>query len=643
MRHTLIRRAAVAIGATALILPFAAGAATAAPSRHAVPGSTPAWATSANRSGTPSSSEHVDVQVFLNLRNASAAERFATAVSTPGTRQYGHYLTPAQFNRRFAPSDDTVKQVTAYLNGQGLAVGDVAAGNRYVTASGTVAALDKAFGTTLTTYRYKGHSLRAPAKQATLPATVANLVLSVNGLAETGPLRTPFHHRATDPAAAKTRSAAPSAAPAPAECSNFWGEHHQTMPSAYGRTDFPTYVCGYTPDQLQSGYGVKGTVAQGTDGSGTTVAIVDAYASPTMKADANRYAQDNGQGAYAPGQYSEKVFRPFDMQDECGGEDGWNGEEAIDVEAAHAMAPGATISYVGAKNCDTGLDEALNWIIQNRSADIVSDSWGNTGEDIPASAVKAEHTIFVQAAAEGIGMYFSSGDSGDEVTAGNTPSAQPDFPASDPYVTAVGGTSLALGSDNAYQFETGWGSDVARVDYTQDPASYTTAPPGEYVFGAGGGTSTLFGQPSYQRGVVPSRLSRAYGDAPARVVPDVAALADPYTGMAVGRTIDGEYTVETWGGTSLACPLFAGVQAVASTHRSHPIGFANPLLYGLYKSSAYRDVLPQRTPVAVATPTGSALVTFDHDSSLAASRGYDNVTGVGTPNGTQYVRRASRG
>ncbi|GAA3519627.1 S53 family peptidase [Actinocatenispora rupis] len=643
MRHTLIRRAAIAAGATALVLPFAASAATAAPIRHAVPGSTPAWATSANRSGTPQSSDRVGVQVFLNLRDADSAERLATAVSTPGNRQYGHYLSPAQFNKRFAPSDASVQQVSSYLKGQGLSVDGTAAGNRYIDASGTVAQLDKAFGTTLSTYRYKGHSLRAPSRQATLPSSVANLVLSVNGLAETAPLRTPFHHRASDPASAKTRSAAPSAAPAPAKCSTFWGEHHQTLPKAYGRTEFPTYLCGYTPDQLQSGYGVKGPIAKGTDGSGTTVAIVDAYASPTMQADADRYAQENGQGAYAAGQYSEKVFKPFDMQDECGGEDGWNGEEAIDVEAAHATAPGATIRYVGAKNCDTGLDEALNWIIQNRSADIVSDSWGNTGEDIPASSVKAEHTIFVQAAAEGIGMYFSSGDSGDEVTAGNTPSAQPDFPASDPYVTAVGGTSMALGSDNSYQFETGWGTDVAKVDYTQNPAAYASTPPGEFVFGAGGGTSTLFDQPRYQRGVVPSSLSRAYGGTPARVVPDVAALADPYTGMAVGRTIDGTYTVETWGGTSLACPLFAGVQAVASTHRHVAIGFANPMLYSMYKSSAYRDVLPQRTPVAVATPSGSALVTFDHDSSLAAARGYDDVTGLGTPNGAKYVQHASRG
>jgi subtilase family serine protease len=122
------------------------------------------------------------------------------------------------------------------------------------------------------------------------------------------------------------------------------------------------------------------------------------------------------------------------------------------------------------------------------------------------------------------------------------------------------------------------------------------------------------------------------------VVPDVAALADPYTGFAVGRTIGGTYTVQTWGGTSLACPLFAAVQAVASTGRHTAIGFANPLLYSLAGTGAYHDVVPQRAPVALATPSGSALITEDRDSSLLTSFGYDEVTGVGSPNGKALAK-----
>jgi subtilase family serine protease len=642
MRHTLVRRAAFAVGAAALTVPFAfaAGAVFAADPRHDLAGSTPAWAKPANRAGTPQSSQRVTVHVNLNLRNAGEAQQLATAVATPGNASYGHYLTAAAFNKRFAPTDSQVGKVRQYLGDQGLHVVNVAQGNRWVEASGTVSQLDKVFDTKLTTYRYRGHTLRAPATEPSVPASISSLVMSVSGLTDTGALRRPFHQQVNGSTSGTASPAADQ--PPAADCSNFWGEHNQTMPKAYGRTEFPTYICGYGADQLQTAYGVKSSIAQGKDGTGATIAIVDAYASPTMKADANKWSLANGVPTFSRGQYAEKVFKPFTLKHLCGGEDGWNGEEAIDVEAAHGLAPGANIRYVGAKNCDTGLDTALNWIVQNHTADIVSDSWGDTGEDIPASDIKSENSIFVQAAIEGIGMYFSSGDYGDNVTAGATDSAQPDFPASDPFVTAVGGTSLAIDSDNSYEFETGWGSTADKVDYSGATAAYSEAVPGSFYAGAGGGTSTLFAQPGYQQGVVPTGLSGT-GDSAMRVVPDVAALADPYTGMAVGRTIDGTYTVETWGGTSLACPLFAGVQADASTDRPVSIGFANPLLYSLGQSNAYRDTVPHSNPVAVATPSGSALVTFDRDSSLTTMYGYDNVTGLGSPNGDKYIKSVASG
>jgi subtilase family serine protease len=102
------------------------------------------------------------------------------------------------------------------------------------------------------------------------------------------------------------------------------------------------------------------------------------------------------------------------------------------------------------------------------------------------------------------------------------------------------------------------------------------------------------------------------------------------------------FTMSSIGGTSLACPVYAAIQALASTGRKAPIGFANPLLYGL-KTSVYHDVVPQRVPVAVATPSGSALVTFDRDSTLATSFGYDNVTGLGSPRGSGYLNAVKNG
>src|ERR1041384_7467017 len=170
------------------------------------------------------------------------------------------------------------------------------------------------------------------------------------------------------------------------------------------------------------------------------------------------------------------------MTSECG-VDGWHVEQSLDIEAVHGLAPGAKIHYFGAKNCDTGIDEALNYIVQHRSVDLVSNSYGYQGEGVASATIKFDNSLYLQAAAEGIGMYFSSGDAGDEVTLGNTDSAQPDFPASSPYVTAVGGTSLALNKGGGYRFETGWGSAHDLIDYSGGSATYEQPLPGSFIFG----------------------------------------------------------------------------------------------------------------------------------------------------------------
>jgi subtilase family serine protease len=645
MGSRLFRRTAIVISASALTIPLFGSVAQAAPdSRADLPGTQPGWATPARAAAAPSASEKVSFSVALSLRNADAAEQLAAAVSDPASDQYQKYVSPQEFNRRFAPTGDQVTRVRKFLTGYGIKVDGVAEANRWVSAYGTVAQINKAFGTVVKTYSWRGRTLKAPSKAVSVPTSVKPDILAVTGLDDGATLRRPQSRKiAPNGSANIDAKVLPKSSPPPAaQCSNFWGQNTQTLPSAYSKTSFPTYICGYNPDQLQSAYEVKPALAGGQNGHGITVAIIDAYASPTMQADANAYATNFGQPKFTKGQYTEKVFRPFGLQDECGGEEGWNGEETLDVEAVHSLAPGAKIHYVGARDCDQGIDEAINYVVQHKAADIVSNSYGNLGEDIPAAEMAKEHAMFVQAASEGIGFYFSSGDSGDEVTLGNTPSAQPDYPASDPFVTAVGGTSLGVDAANQYQFETGWGTDIDRVDYTKTPAAYTAPPPGPFFFGAGGGTSGVFAQPTYQKGKVPAALSRRFGGAPARVVPDVAAIADPYTGFAIGETVNGQFELSSIGGTSLACPVFAGIEALASTGRRAPIGFANPLLYGL-KAGAYHDVVPSRVPVAVATPSGSALVTFDRDSTLATSFGYDDVTGLGSPRGTGFLNAVRKG
>jgi subtilase family serine protease len=643
MRNTNYRRAAAVV---AFGLMFAAGTAAFGASgsatsgaRVALPGTVPAWAMPADASGTPSPSARITVNVGLNLRDAAGARAFALAVSDPKSKQYGHYLTPARFNAAHAPTDAAVAAVKAFLAGAGLTVGAVAEGNRWVAATGTVAQLDKAFATTVRDYQWRGTALRAPSTTASVPASIAADVMTVTGLDDSGLLRHPYSQRIVADATARPGGSA-ATPPKATECSTYWGQHTQTVPAAYGTTKFPTFGCGYVASQLRTAYGVSAAVKSGRDGHGVSVAILDAYSSPTILADANKYATKLGEPAFTAGQFTQKQFTPFTLQSECDAA-GWHDEQTLDVEALHSIAPGASVHYIAASNCDTGLDTAMNYVVQHHVADIVSNSYGYAGEDVPAAERALDDSMFVQAATEGIGIYFSSGDSGDEVTIGNTTSEQPDFPASDPMVTGVGGTSLAVTSSGAYKFETGWGTAHDLVDFSQATSQYEQPLPGNFLYGAGGGTSTVFAQPAYQTNAVPTTLSRRYGNPAARVVPDLAAVADPYTGFLIGETIDGTFELGTIGGTSLACPIIAGIQALASTGAATPIGFANPLLYSL-PAGAFRDVKPTRDPIAVASPAGASLTTFDRDSSLATGLGYDDVTGLGTPDGAALLAAERR-
>jgi subtilase family serine protease len=648
MRLHLTRTALTVLGSSALVLPFLGGAALASPGAAGamtgnvpVPGSAPAWVHSARVTGSPASSARISFNVALPLRHQARAARLAAAVSTPGSPSYGTYLTARQFNASFGPTAAQIGRVESFLKGRGLAIGSVAQGNRWVEASGTVAQVQKAFSTTLRTYSYRGHSLRGASRDLSVPASVQPLIAGFSGISQTivKPALAPVPDSSVRPAAAM---------PPVASCSVFWNEHQQVAPLAYGRTSFPTPNCGYSPSQLRTAYGVQAAVKAGNNGRGVTVAIIDAYDSPTILADANAYADLQGEPEFGAGQFIDDSVDPatFNDQAECGGETGWNEEQTLDVESVHGLAPGATVAYVGAQNCDTGIDNALNSVVQNHTASIVSNSYEDFGEQGLGDEVTIEHSIFVQGALEGIGFYFSSGDDGDNVAAGdNEPEAN--YPSSDPMATGVGGTSLGINQNNSYKFETAWGNDIDPVDFTQTPAAYSLPVPGEFNTGAGGGTSRLFAQPNYQRAAVPKALSEANGATPMRVAPDVATVADPETGYlicfrapAAGGTCSAAAgDLAQIGGTSLACPVFAAIQALASQGRHSSIGFANPLLYAL-PSLAFHDVKSANaptTPLAMMTDSGRTLITMNSDSSLTDTPGYDDSTGRGTPQGLVFL------
>jgi subtilase family serine protease len=299
------------------------------------------------------------------------------------------------------------------------------------------------------------------------------------------------------------------------------------------------------------------------------------------------------------------------------------------------MATDSKVRYYASRSCtDDDFLDTLAKVVDENKASIVTNSWGDFSSNETSGNIHAYEAIFEQGAVQGIGFFFSSGDSGDDLAASGQ--IQTDYPASDPYVTAVGGTTLAVGRSDAYRWETGWGTDKYALS---DSGKFWT--PLGFLYGAGGGFSSLFNRPAYQRGVVPDRAA-------GRAVPDIAMDADPTTGMLVGETQtfpNGVYYDEyRIGGTSLASPLMAGMQALATEKQGGRLGFANPRIYRLARSgsNAFRDVTSAHDPDANVRPDYANSVnakdgivysvrTFDDDSSLNTSRGWDDVTGVGSP------------
>jgi subtilase family serine protease len=645
----------VAAAGLALGLAVAFGISTTAnaEANRALAGSVPSWATSATKQGDAPATDRVGFRVYLGWQNADALTQLATAVSTPGSASYRQFLTPQQFRARFAPSQTDLSAVQKWLRDSGFTVDYTPQNGHYVAAEGTVAQAQAAFGAKIGLYQKNGLVLHSPESALSVPARLT-AVTAVAGL--------------DDSAALVTHSAPPSPAFVNAPpCSAFWAEKTTTNTATTDGTvvpgNYPYAPCGYLPNQLQGAYGVASAVAAGNNGSGQTVAVIDAYASPTILADVNEYSTRHGLPTFHNGQFQDISAPGTFKRPESGARNphgpvqdpqGWYGEETLDVEAVHSIAPGANILYVGAPNNYQDLDAALNHVVDQRLATIVTNSYGFSSEALPPGFIQPYLDTMLQGVVTGIGIYFSSGDNGDE-TGGdpaNAAAATPDWPASSPFVTAVGGTSLAVGASNQYLFETGW--ETGRSVLVN--GAFTTP---VYQYGSGGGTSRLFAQPAYQAGVVPGAIATVHGGAPARVVPDIAALGDPNTGMRVGQTQtfpDGSvrYSEYRIGGTSLSSPLFAGFMALVQQRAGHVIGFANPLIYSKAGSSAYHDVIAPAAPLAVVRAdyingvdaTDGLRYTlrslnFDSGLTIHTRPGYDAVTGVGTPNGAAFLAALS--
>ena len=373
----------------------------------------------------------------------------------------------------------------------------------------------------------------------------------------------------------------------------------RSAPLAEGIQFAATY---YTAKDLQRAYNVSSFISQGYGGRGETIAIIDAYGDPTIRQDLATFDKNFGLPAANLSIIPVGGYEPSN-----GVVYGWDAETALDVEAAHAAAPYAHINLVVAENASNALFLAVKTVVDQHLGDVVSMSWGLGENSYGESGFSAAGFLnyayidyyFQKGAAEGITFLAASGDYG---AFGGTTTVTAGFPASSPFVTGVGGTTLfmsasagsggPLNSSAVYQGESAWSVSPQYL-----------GPPG---VSSGGAYSVIFAQPYYQAGAVTSSV---------RSVPDVSADANPYTGFVIVLE-GGEFAI---GGTSLGAPLWAGMAADMDQYVGRDLGLLNPALYTVYADKAeYASAFHQ--------------VTSGFNGEYQAGPGYNLVTGLGTPN-----------
>jgi hypothetical protein len=582
--HTrTIPRLAVALVAAVLLLVAAlAAVASAAPVRGGSVGAVirigrapvvPAGATA--RGALPRSSV-LDATVALQPRDPAALAAYAQAVSTPGSALYHHYLSVAQFAQRFAPGVAAVASVRAALAAQGLHAGPLAANGLSVDITASAGTMSTAFATSFERYRVAGgRTAFANTAAPALPASISGLVQGVIGLDS---LQVP-HPAGLVKARRGRPEAHASATTAP-------GESPACSAATHG---------GYTAAQIAGAYGLSDLYAAGDGGSGTTVALYELE--PYSASDVATY-----QSCYGTATPVTNV-----AVDGGAGTGAGSGEAALDIEDLIGLVPNTSILVYEGPNLNNGPIDTYRAIITQNRAKVISTSWGLC-EPQEGSAAATENTLFQEAAVQGQTIFAASGDHGvKDCVKGSrgTNSVSVDDPASQPYVTGVGGTSLTAAGPPPS--ESVWNS------------TWSTG-----SGAGGGGVSILWGQPSYQSGLAlpQSALACPGSGTSCREVPDVSADADIVTGYSI-------YAKGAWsifGGTSAAAPTWAALAVLANASvacTGKTVGFANPALYQAARngySTYFNDVTAGNN-------------SFGGLTGYSAAAGYDMASGLGSPKG----------
>jgi subtilase family serine protease len=688
---TRSRKTALSMAAAALFLsPLAALAL----SSHNVPRAVAI----ADYQGRVDPAKEMNLTIVLKMHDPAGFDKAVADLYDPASPRFHQWFTEKDFEK-YAPTPQEFETVKSELEKQGFTVLSSDPRRFSIRVHGTAATVEKAFQTELGMFSYQGRTFQSYTRDAHLAGPADDLIEGVCGLErhqsqpQLSYLKDP---RTGEPVTKKRIDSKESLTaflnsftdtPLSTSVPDAFTTPGAALPKAtytgmqYG---FNGKSGGFTPAELEAHYGLTSLLSEGYDGAGETIALVEGYGYPTMEADANASASAFHLPALTTKNFSVVYPEGKPLNPNGAALTGWDVEIALDIQSAHATAPGAKILVVASSGQDN--EDQINSLsyIEARDgsttplAHAVSNSWENDAEIIAGELEEeAFNSVLKLGAAAGIAFQFSSGDGGDQGL--GTPVGAVSVPSNSPYVTSVGGTSVLNNPYGTGQVVTGWGMTVSELYLFEivDPLE------GYFSSGAGGGVSQYYAKPSWQE-----KLTGTW-----RKVPDVSAVADPATGFPVILTEDGQQSGEIVGGTSLASPVFTATWAIADQWNGTPLGQAAPAISKLSAGeitdvvppgpSLYNDLIKYDTTGKIVDKSGThtftastlytdaenidevgtnlslysttdflsviwdvpgddngvyIAFTFNADSSLTVEQGWDDVTGWGEPNGEPFIQ-----
>jgi subtilase family serine protease len=657
---------------------------------------TPPFVFSAKDLGPLTTATRIDVSIWLKPHNRAELDALAAQLYDKSSPNYRKFLKHSEAAARFSPTAAEAETVKQFFIANNMKIVRVDPSNLFVRANGTVAQVQAAFHVLLDDYQVNNTVVRANNRDPYIDGPAAAVTRLVSGLDNAS-----FEHplvTAATAANALSGKISPRGGTVTAPHGN---TETTTPPNFFTNNCFPgpgkeaystdnngsfpigtfsgnklneftntSFGCGYTPAELQTAYGLTTLYANGFDGAGQTIGIIDWCGSSTILADANGFSAEFGLPALTIGQNFTITYTP--TPSECVGTGDF--EINLDVEWAHAVAPGADINLIVPPSGNfQDIDEAELIAIDSGLANVLSGSYGAPEFEVSQAELENGNLINEIAAISGISANFSSGDAGDLSAQYGVTGVS--YPADTPYATAIGGTSLVLNKDNSIKGQIGWGNNyvlLAEEGTVFDPP-YQLG--NEYGSGGGGSLCLVkdpstfacisgFPKPSYQK-LLPGEV---------RQLPDISWLADPFTPAVILISEPGYYPPQAWegvGGTSLACPMFSALWAIANQEAGAELGQAAPYIYSM-PATTITDIVPVSSPNAtnvtssieypnyvnnynasqtagVSGPFVSAiwdyptyantavLVTFGTDTGLTVTKGWDNVTGVGVPKAAAFA------